>query len=127
MKKHPSAEGIGFPSKGAVNLGILWGGATAQAMVQKQLVTRLTGLNEFVAQLVARSQHMPPTCRQLLYDFMGVVATTGAVNGRLKDHTLDIIKADDMGGIADWIRDPCAHLEDREVINALQYQMRKSV
>lgn len=76
----PSAEGIGFPSKAALTgLGMMWGGAAAQAAMQQQLVQRLTGLNDFVAQLVARSDHMPPNCRQLLYDFLGVVATTGTL------------------------------------------------
>lgn len=52
IRGQPSAEGIGFPSKGALTgLGIMWGGAAAQAAMQQQLVQRLTGLNDFVAQV----------------------------------------------------------------------------
>jgi ankyrin repeat protein len=126
LKEH--TEGISFPGKSLVSFGVLWGGASAAAAVQDQLIKRCADLDRFMCEMLAR--RIPTSSQQVVFDFLEVVAATDARDGRLGFDTLQSIDQDDVAAIKFWLDDPAAHIEDRESSTgkghtALVYAARK--
>ena len=81
-----------------------------------------------MSELLAR--RIPLNAQQTVFDFLEVVAATGAMEGRLGFDTLQSIDQDDVAAIKFWLDDPATHIEDRESSTgkghtALVYAARK--